>query len=451
MAAGAGGTLRHLEPLETRDPFLRRAMEALAQTLAHTDDVDRMGQVQLYVVDYRFAPAALTRGRYFTANCAALRDENAIVVSEIFLLETEAALRSFDQAATVLDIPYLRSDDDLSGLVTRIRPDPRRYVERLRRLAQLSGGHGAEDDPMVGQFAMLLLFFVGHELGHLDQGHDERAFGSFVEPGAPLEQRLDNAVLKLCRHAREFDHFGFGLPGFERALDEGSEIGASARAFREAMEDVDRNHAHWFGDETSADHHAAELVQQYLDHLAAEDPLGADRRLQQIVRALFAAALYQWQRDLGLFTDQLGMGRLGSAHELVVAMMRNREQYIYAASLFGDVHRFTLLRAVLAIDQWLHARGWIDVSLAAPLGRRAAPITWPDADRELRADCVHRSLLLRIHLDTAVKMAHVGCSTGWLKEKDVERGSPQLLMMQFETIAQSVNRLRRMLQRSRQG
>ena len=72
--------------------------------------------------------------------------------------------------------------------------------------------------------------------------------------------------------------------------------------------------------------------------------------------------------------------------------------------------------------------------------RERAPL-----DDDLASQCRQREILLRIHADTAIKVANVGSATGWMLEKDKERGTPQLFMMQFESIAQSVDRLRALM------
>jgi hypothetical protein len=432
-----------LAPLESTEPFLQRALQRMVPLFAETQVAARLARAQIYVVDYRRAASDVLEGRYHTDNCAALLDEQAILVNEAYLLETEAAMRSFGLAGQLLATPYLRSDADLFGLVDRTRLDPRGYVSRLRLLDRLPGREDA-DAEAVDSFAMLLMFLVGHELGHLDQGHDQRAFGSFVDAEAPRETRLGNAVVKLARHARELARLGFNLPGFQKVIDESSEVGFNEKHWREVLRDIQLNHERWFADESNADDYATTLLQQGLDRAAVTDPARADRLLACLINALFAAAIYHWQRDLDVFLHKLGLERLSNAQDLALTMMQRREHYIHAAELFGEVHRFTLLRAILAIDAWLHARGVLRQPLDKPV-RRIEPVKdRPALDGNIASECWRRECLLRIHVDTAVKIANVGSATGWMLEADKARGSPQLFMMQFESISQSVSRLRRM-------
>ncbi len=432
-----------LAPLESTDPFLLKAVEAMIALLEGTEASQRLGETQLYVVDYRRAKPDVCKGRYYTDNLAALLAEQAILVNESYLFETEAAMRSFLLAGELLSIPYLRSDEDLFGLVDRIRPDPVRYVKRLRSLDRLPGREEA-DSEAVDSFAMLMIFLIGHELGHLGQGHDQRSFGAFVDPAAKLEMRLGNAVVKLARHARELARLGFDLPGFEQVIDESSEVGSNEKHWRDVLHDIQLNHQRWFADESEADDHATTLVQQVFDRMAAIDAARADRLLSCLVNALFAAALYHWQRDLAVFLQKLELERLSNAQQLALKMMQRREHYIHAAELFGEVHRFTLLRAILAIDAWLHARGVLRQPIDKPVRRIEPIIDQPALDGYVSKECFQREYLLRIHVDTAVKIANVGSGTGWMLEADKARGSPQLFMMQFESIRQSVNRLRKM-------
>ncbi len=433
-----------LAPLESTDPFLRRALEAMVPLVEGTEAAEKLAHVQLYVADYRHAAPEVRTGRYFTENCTALFAEQVVVVNTAYLLETEAAMRSFGLAGELLAVPYLRSDEDLFGLVNRVRLDPFRYVARLRSLDRLPGREAAEAEA-VDSFAMLLLFLIGHELGHLDQGHDQRAFGAFVDPAAHLETRLGNAVVKLARQARELARLGFGLPGFEQAIDESSEVGSNEKSWRAVLHDIQLNHQRWFADESGADNYATTLVQQVLDRMAARDPARADHLLTCLVNALFAAAMYHWQRDLGVFLHKLGLERLPNAQQLTMTMMQSRERYIYAAELFGEVHRFTLLRAILAINAWLHARGVLHKPIDTPVRRIEPVVDRPALNPDAAGECLQREYLLRIHVDTAVKLATHGSATGWILETDKKRGAPQLFMMQFESIRESVKRLRRML------
>jgi len=432
-----------LGPLESTEPFLRGATAAMAERIAVTDAADRLAGTQLYVVNYEPAPPKLRAGRFYTDNCAALRDEQAILVNESYLLETEAAIRSFGLAGALLAIPYLRSDEDLFGLVARVCAKPAAYLERLRALDGLPGRNG--DGETTDALAMLLLFLIGHELGHLTQDQDQRAFGAFVNPKAPPETKVGNAVVKLARHARELLRLGFNLPGFEQALDDTSEMAANEKRWRKTLEDIDANHRRWFEDESAADDYACALVQQVLDRTAIDDPVRSDNLLVALVDALFAASMYHWQRDLGTFLRKLGVERLSNAQELALTMVQRREHYIHAAELFGPVHRFTLLRGVLAINGWLHARGVQRKPIDRPV-RRLEPVRdRSPMDPGAASQCLQREYLLRIHMDTAVKIANVGSATGWMLDKDKARGTPQLFMMQFESIRQSVGRLRKMM------
>ena len=200
-----------------------------------------------------------------------------------------------------------------------------------------------------------------------------------------------------------------------------------------------------FRSEAGADDHATILIQQVLDQIAAADSERSDYLLGCTIKSLFSVALYQWKRDLGTFLNKLGLQRLSNTQNLGLAMMKSRESYIAAAELFGEVHRFTLLRSILAIDGWMHARGLRDQPLIKPVKRLEPLKARPKMDAVTFRDCLQREFLLRIHIDTANKIANVGCATGWMLEKDKERGTPQLFYMGFESISQSINRLQRLI------
>jgi hypothetical protein len=97
------------------------------------------------------------------------------------------------------------------------------------------------------------------------------------------------------------------------------------------------------------------------------------------------------------------------------------------------------------MDGWMHARGQRDQPLIAPVQRLEPLKERPEMDANTFRDCLQREFLLRIHIDTANKIANVGCATGWLKEKDKERGTQQLFFMMFESIDQSVKKLQELM------
>jgi hypothetical protein len=69
-----------------------------------------------------------------------------------------------------------------------------------------------------------------------------------------------------------------------------------------------------------------------------------------------------------------------------------------------------------------------------------------EEDEPLRSQAIQRLMLLAIHMDTVVKLAFVGASLPWRMQRQTERGSPQLLLVQFEGLDQSVARLMKMLE-----
>jgi hypothetical protein len=189
----------------------------------------------------------------------------------------------------------------------------------------------------------------------------------------------------------------------------------------------------------------------HLTRLANEDAVASERGLYELARGLFVAAIYTWYEDLDVFARKLGIGAIADMRELDIPMMQGRERYIHAASLFGERHRFTLLRAALALEAVMRARiAWFDLAPEARSIWCEHPAEAIAGDPALRgaywlAESLQRYFLLCACMDTAVKLATVGCATGWMLEADRRRGTNQVFIMQFEGIAHAVARVRRML------
>lgn len=430
---------------------LERAWTALATTpsvLAHAEHLpEGEAALQLALLNPATASPELRASKYFTGNCQALRSEALIVVNEAFLLELEAAVRSLAQSETLLSSLYLRSDLDLFTLVRRVSRNPERQVERLRRHAQRAGTEAEET--IRKELAMVVLFFLGHELGHLASGHEAGSFGAFIDPDAPLQNRIEDAVINLCRHVDEFIEMKFGLDGFGKLADQTSEPRSLEVKFREPNAQRFAQQEAFFQNEAIADEWAARIVVDHLVMIETHDAVADDYHLYLMVRGVFAAALFSWYRDLDVFARKLGIPAIADLHEFGFMMFRDREQYVYAASLFGEYHRFTMLRAALAIEAVLRARThWFEQP-----GDQREIGNWihdvaalkNDADRQSwwLSESLRRYYLLCIMMDTAVKLSHMGCSSAWARNADVKRGFKQLFMMNYETIEEAVARLRR--------
>jgi len=421
----------------------------------------------MLLVDYDRTTDALKDSVLYTDSLKAILNPPTILVNAGFLLELEAAFRSFDLSETLMGSQYIRGDEDLFGLVKRIRQDPAGYLNRLRRLDEVDR---QRDRAYIEEtLTMVAFFLISHEIGHLLDDVNERSYATFLQPGEQLESRIANAVIKLCRHADEFAKYGFDLPGAERAVDENSEIRDREQELAQTIETLKINHTHWFGDEVSADNKGTEILLRTFRNISSRDPFLADQYRYVAVKGLFTTALYAWYRDLLTFGETMGIDGVPDSQALVMRMMQERRTYIQAASLFGDVHRFTLLRAVLAIEAIIRSGSdffdrqgpksiWWSKEQAGEQSPTEEKLKWwqkiftwkPEAKKEERetlrawwlAESLQRYYLLCILMDTAVKIAYMGCATGWIVEADRERGTPQLFMMNFEPINAAVQRLR---------
>jgi hypothetical protein len=449
MASTLRSIREELLAYETTDPVVASVLEETWRAVTESEAAASLDELHLCLVNPVVASPALKNNKYFTPSCQALRDEKLIVVNERFLLELEAAIRSFAQSETLLGSPYLTSDAQLFGLVRRIQSDSARYLARLRRQTQRSRADPDAEHRLRRELALVTLFFLGHELGHFLGGHPRGQFAAFVDPDTPLEQRIEDAVVKLCRHVDEFTPTQFGLPGFERAADASSDVRRVAEEYRGLDERRFAMQEAFFANEAQADAWADRIVIAHLDAVAQGDPIEAERSLYLLARGVFVAALYTWYRDLDVFGRKLGLGSMSGSGELGSAMVHGREQYIHAASLFGEHHRFTLLRAALALEAMMRARTrWFELPPNGRSIRCAHGAQAIAADQTLRrewwlSESLQRYFLLCICMDTAVKIAHVGCATGWIRNADRKRGAPQLLIMKFESIGEAVDRLRR--------
>jgi hypothetical protein len=430
MPGTRGAARDELSAYHDADPIVGEALEHALGAMGAFEAAQSLDELQVCVLNPAVASSALLKSRYYTPACQALVDEKLIVVNEQFLLEIETAMRAFAQSETLFGSPFLRSDAQMFGLVRRISDDPVQYRARLRRQA---AADEAVDRQLRRELGLVTLFFIGHEVGHFMHGHPTGQFATFLDTSLPLEVRIEDAVVKLCRHVDEFAPTQFALPGFDTVADPSSQVRRVVDVLRTRDEPRYSRHELFFTSEAEADDWANHAVLAHLGSLPGEEPQQA---LHLMARGLFVAAVYTWYKDLDGFARKAGVRDIGDSRDLDVVMMQGRQRYIHAASLFGESHRFTLLRAALALETLLRSRtNWFD---RAPAERSI----WDD--EPWLAQSLQRYFLLCACMDTAVKLATVGCSTGWILEADARRGTDQMLVMQFYGIDHAVARVKKL-------
>ena len=183
---------------------------------------------------------------------------------------------------------------------------------------------------------------------------------------------------------------------------------------------------------------AHHILTRHFEWLDKGDIYSAAWQRYLAVHALCVTALHAWYNDLETFRVSMGMPPLETIRQLTLEMARGPEQYVPAASLFGEVHRFTLLRSALAIRELLE--GW-DVNSDETTGHPTGGVASAERKRMnqmWRSEAEQRYALTANLVDTAVKISYVGSAAGYLKE--VLGGKPFLMM--FEPLETALRRIR---------
>ncbi len=447
MPVRASDILAQLDRFRSADARINTAVDAAQQMLKQTKTAGNLAGIKIRVCDFSGAEESLSGSVVYTENCKVILLIPVVIFNERFLKEVEAAIRSFAMSLSLLHTQYFQSDAGISGLVQRISNNPERYLRRLRGMLE---DDAAATSAIAEELTMTIFYFISHEIGHLLSGEDQRHYGAFLDQDAPLEERIANAVVKMGMHMEDLYLYGFTLGSGLQADKNYTDIKSVADDLQATVAAAIANHPKWFQDEKEADERANQIVIEYLDKLDGADKRAADRMRHHLVRGLFAAGIYAWFRDLGSFLDKLGSGWAHDSKSLMVEMAKHRERYIQAASLFGDVHRFTLLRANLTIEAVLRATSsWFEEDESTrSIWYAREPVAPPPEFAELKkwrlAENLQRYYMLCILMDTAVKLAYVGYSTGWIKEMDKKRGTPQLFLMTFYSIPHELDLLKRM-------
>ncbi len=292
MAKTSAAVRDELQTYRTTDPIVSQALEQALEAMSAFDAAQSLDELQVCVLNPAVASRELVTSPYYTPACQALVAEKLIVVNEQFLLDIETAMRAFAQSETLLGSPFLRNDAQMFGLTRRIQGDGVQYLARLRR--QAARADQAVEQQLRRELGMVALFFLGHEVGHFMHRHPSGQFATFVDPGAPLETRIADAVVKLCRHVDEFAPTQFGLPGFNRVADPASQVRQVVATVRARDESRYSRHELFFANEAQADDWANRAVVAHLGALTSET--ASQQALHVLARGLFVAALYTGTR-----------------------------------------------------------------------------------------------------------------------------------------------------------
>ena len=442
MPFTAAGYAAELAPLESTDPVVQAVAKNVRAAVKDSGIEQEIPDLKIYFPDFSKKKFEAAKPAYYTEGCQSILP-SIVVVNASFLLDTEAAIRSFGLYDELFNTPYLRNDACMFGLVKRVREEGNQWLYKLRELEQ---DKKSTQRSSIDELTLTILFFCAHEIGHLKDGIDAGQFVALLNPAAPFENRSANAAVKLRRHATEFQDYGFDLPGWKGAVDPQHEVFAATEKLRQKILEDDEKNVDWFKKEISADEAAVKFMIHYLKD---QEPM----RRWLLIRGLFGASLYAWYDDFLTFCERMNVPRMGPKPMLSFELMKNPEIYIRAASLFGDVHRTTILRSTLAIQRILNA----DVNNGAEAQndntfRGRAFALWnklfgedkagnDESEQQWKAQSARRHLLLAIHMDTVVKLAYVGASMPWIKEKNPN----QIMLIEHESIDQSVGRLKEMM------
>jgi hypothetical protein len=428
------GRLSELRDRESQDPVVATSADATRRLLSSISEPAGVASVELVVADFDGASKELLDSPYFTPVASSFPHQSLVVVNANMMRELTFVADAFDRYKVLADVPFLAGDDLMFQLVHAVRSITRGEAARTSNEGQAST---MPPSTVVKQVELALRFIVGHEMGHLFAGGKGGSFGSLPGEEAPIDERIELAVTKLGRHVDDFARHGLDLPLWEDIVARSSRMRQPERTYAESLGHEYTNLSQWFADEEKADTWGEDLLRVSLQATAASDPLQAHFERYLMSKALFALGVGSWYRDLLELGEKLGEGPLTSSG-IQSALLADRNNYIRLAGLFGEVHRFLLLRARNAIKRLFEempAELWVGPEERRVRYAGAWPPQTPSEDKAwLCSESLRHFWLLAMLMDTPIKIATVGVTMGWYRERIEAGGKPQLLFLNFEDI-----------------
>ena len=364
--------------------------------------------MSIVVFDARAAPVPITNLLGSTCVLIGL-SKPTLACDEKFMAFSEVALRVFEESGG-----SAFTKNSLMTLAPLVGRDPYRALELVRgrmRPGNIVRDHMSEAN-VIGMMSNALSYYVAHELGHLAACE----FGStFDQPTIPATAQ--GASLKMCRHLDEFGALGMWM--WDRYPYGTADLGArdfNRRSGRELLA-ADDIYQRRYTSERRADDYAIRQVLDYLSNLDRTSPDNARYEEWMMSQAVFAIGLFSWAQAAGEFGERYCLAWTRSGYvdggALSECLGASKESQVEAATLFGAVHPFMLLRS--------------QRMLTALVGERLLPqlTDWAVSDEELKTLPDDRKELIEwrqrefalsrytnILLDGPFKFASIGCTAG---------------------------------------
>jgi hypothetical protein len=377
---------------------------------------------------------------YFTQIMKSVTNENSTLINADFMLELEAAVRAFSLSNSTTDSSHLKSDEQIFSLVKDCMENTSEVLARFRKLEEDELFKTKYDRNAREEFLLALLFFIGHELGHLKEG-ESADFGAMFNSADDSKQDFSLAVTKMCRHLDEFNKYEFGLNGWGKVANKDSKVRKAEEKLR-GKGNIDYiNHTVWLEQENKADEIASEFISEYFAKAISTKGLEEKKLQFSYMCSMTSMGLYFWHRDLYHLYQKIKLPWPYQTQQLNLAMSR-RENYIYASGLFDSFHRFVLLRTALAMQAFLNKLGYANED-GKLIPRRAVdtPLTEEDWIKWMQTENYKNYLVIAILMDTAVKFANFGCSMQWFNKNAEEK----MIVINYESINTAVQRAKNII------
>ena len=366
----------------TTDPVFQHAISLVEKRIPVLVRV----QISLFVIDWRNAPTDLLGQR--TESCAIFVGSNRpFVVCDLnFIRETEIAIRANDSLPLNTEAFFKLSLFISKGI------DAAWNFQRTQDLDMQALGD---------LLAEVLLFYTGHELGHLmDFGGNG---GAWTISEAQLPRTA--VVAKLCRHAEQFSAEAMTDRSVYRALNAPLGVTNIPASFK-AEDDIYRV---MLSNERWADEFAAEMMNRRFSSFKQADESNNLKREVKFIEILSYIGIYYWYKDLfetaSESCPEFVDSRFSDNGKLIFCIAISPISALKAGKMFGSRHPILLLRAFRGVDRIVGERliASMRLSMSPSMEGNILRLAYVSKQRDL----------LAILLDAPLKLAQAGCRADW--------------------------------------
>lgn len=412
----------------------KKTQEFLNQTIAQKASNFSIENVKILILNFdKLKNQGFNINTVFTENCTPrfFNKKNFILCNVEFLREAEIVIRGFEDGTVIYrDVKMF---DFIKTVLSKRKEN--KYITYLRHEDTIEKKSHIEM-----HLTLFMYFVISHELGHIVNGDQENNYQMLPLKKAPkgLEKTEIFKTINICRHAKDINQEGIQ---FDAIFSDPTQNEKLLNEYTNKFPVEQKIIEEYFINETKADEFAEKVMVSYYDKQFKIDYYQGVEKLHIFLQSMFAYGLYQWFLDLYKFSINQCYIEPDNIKNIYFCLISQQKKYLDSAQIFGETHRFILLRVISLFKVLLNEKTDVlkspqkylfSINDLMKLSKKEQSfMIWMSGN-------LQKYMILSAVTDAAVKLSAVGCGYAWRKSVG---GGTRILMVDLYSLEDEMARL----------